>query len=163
MDVFFAAIESTALSVWLRDSPSLLAFPFVLILHTVGLAFLVGVNVAVCARLLGLAAAVPLPSLTRYFAVMWAGFWVNAASGVALLVAYPTKSLTNPLFFVKLLFIACGLWAATPMRRFLSQPADGEVPGRVKIIAVAALVCWAASITAGRLLAYTYSRLTVEF
>ncbi len=32
----------------------------------------------------------------------------------------------------------------------------------VRALAIASLVCWAASITAGRLLAYTYSRLTVD-
>ena len=45
MDPLFNWIETTALSIWLRESPSLWAFPFVLILHTVGLAFLVGSNV----------------------------------------------------------------------------------------------------------------------
>ena len=56
MDPFFTWIETTALSIWLRESPSLWAFPFVLILHTVGLAFLVGANVALDVRVLGLAA-----------------------------------------------------------------------------------------------------------
>ena len=55
----------TALSTWLRESPSLWAFPFVLILHTVGLAFLVGANVALDARVLGLAADVPPTTLRR--------------------------------------------------------------------------------------------------
>ena len=43
---------------------------------------------------------------------MWAGFWVNAVSGVLLLIAYPTKALTNPLFYVKLVLIAIGLGIA---------------------------------------------------
>ena len=51
MDPFFTWIEMSALSIWLRESPSLWAFPFVLILHTVGLAFLVGAaNVALDVR-----------------------------------------------------------------------------------------------------------------
>ena len=49
MDPAFAWIESSALSVWIRESNW--AFPIVLIFHTVGLAFLVGVNVAVDVRL----------------------------------------------------------------------------------------------------------------
>ena len=36
------------------------------------------------------------------------------------------------------------------------------LPPRLQALAVASLVCWAAGITAGRLLAYTYSRLTVD-
>src|SRR5678816_2541795 len=109
MDPFFTWIETTELSIWLRESPSLWAFPFVLILHTVGLAFLVGANVALDARVLGLAADVPPTTLRRYDVVMWAGFWVNAVSGVLLLIAYPTKALTNPLFYGKL---ASSPWAS---------------------------------------------------
>ena len=36
---------------------------------------------------------------------MWAGFWINALSGILLLIAYPTKALTNPLFYAKLVLI----------------------------------------------------------
>ena len=109
MDPLFTWIETTALSIWLRESPSLWAFPFVLILHTVGLAFLVGSNVALDVRVLGVAGGVPLRTLERYSVVMWSGFWVNAVSGVLLLIAYPTKALTNPLFYVKLALIVIGL------------------------------------------------------
>ena len=105
-DPFFAAIENLSLSTWLRESPSLWGFPFVLILHTAGLAFLVGSSVAVNVRVLGFARGVPLGPLSRYFTVMWCGFWLNAFSGVLLLLAYPTKALTNPLFYLKLGFIA---------------------------------------------------------
>ena len=81
MDPLFAWIEGTPLSVWIREEPSLMAFPFLLVLHTVGLAFLVGANVAIDARVLGLARGVPLLSMRRYYRAMWAGFWVNAVSG----------------------------------------------------------------------------------
>jgi len=52
---FTGWIETTALSVWVRESPSLWAFPFVLILHTVGMGFLVGTNIALDLRVLGFA------------------------------------------------------------------------------------------------------------
>ena len=55
MDPFFAWIESSAPSVWLRESLSVFAFPMVLTLHTVGLAFLVGPAMALGLRLLGVA------------------------------------------------------------------------------------------------------------
>src|SRR5262249_3560367 len=109
MDGFFGWLEATALSTWLRDSPSLWAFPFVLILHTVGLAFMVGANVAWDVRALGFLQGVRLQSMQRYFLVMWSAFWLNASSGLLLLIAYPTKALTNPLFYVKLTLIGAGL------------------------------------------------------
>jgi hypothetical protein len=165
MDPVFTWIETTALSTWLRESPSLWAFPFVLILHTVGLALLVGSNVALDVRVLGVAGGVPLRALERYSVVMWSGFWLNAVSGVLLLIAYPTKALTNPLFYVKLALIVIGLGMWTKMRarlRALPVPEAPVLPPRLKALAVASLVCWGAGITAGRLLAYTYVRLTVD-
>lgn len=166
MDPVFVWIESTAFSTWLRESPSLWVFPFVLILHTVGLAFLVGTNVAIDVRILGVARGVPLRSLERYHVVMWLGFWVNAASGLLLLTAYPTKSLTNPLFYVKLLLIGVALWIAQTIRRRFPEtlsPDRTAAATDLRRLAVASLACWALSITAGRFLAYTYSRLLVDF
>jgi hypothetical protein len=158
MDPAFAWIESSALSVWIRESNW--AFPIVLIFHTVGLAFLVGVNVAVDVRILGLARGVPLTTLERYFAVMWLGFWVNAISGLGLLAAYPTKALTNPVFYVKLVMIAIGLVLASSIRR--AMPGAVEPPPRLRTLAALSLACWAIGITTGRLLAYTHTRLLVD-
>jgi hypothetical protein len=165
MDPVFSWIEATAFSVWLRESPSLWVFPFILILHTVGLAFLVGANVAIDVRLLGLAPGVPVRTLARYHLVMWTGFWINAGSGVLLLTAYPTKSLTNPLFYVKLLLVGVALWLAGAIRARMPEsegPPPAGAPGAVRAFAIASLACWGLSITAGRLLAYTYSRLLVD-
>jgi len=67
-------------------SPDLLGVPLHSILHTWGLAFVVGANVAIDVRVLGLARAVPALALDRYFTIMWVGFWIDAVSGVALLM-----------------------------------------------------------------------------
>ncbi|MSO84059.1 MAG: hypothetical protein EXQ53_12325 [Acidobacteria bacterium] len=158
---YFNWIERTDLSVWIRED-SLWAFPIVLILHTVGLVFLVGANVALDARVLGVARGVPLPAMLPFFRAMWLGFWVNAASGVLLLAAYPTKALTNPVFYVKLALIAVGLVHARWIhRQILDNPAFGETPSpaAVKVLSAAALACWLAAVTAGRLLAYTHTYL----
>jgi len=166
VDPLFTWIESTAFSTWLREEPSIWAFPFVLILHTWGLAFLVGANVAIGVRILGAARGVPLGSMERYYRVMWLGFWVNAVSGVALLIAYPTKALTNPLFFVKLTLVAVGVLLASRIRAHIRELTSTDLrpmPGGVRMLAMASLLCWAASIAAGRYLAYTYSRLLVDF
>jgi hypothetical protein len=164
MDPLFVWIEATPLSTWLRDSPSLWAFPFVLILHTVGLAFFVGTNVAWDVRVLGFSVGIPLDALRRYFRVMWAGFWINAVSGVLLLISYPTKALTNPLFYVKLGLIGVGIVLALRIRRDVEgMRHDGDAPSVARALAAASLVCWIAVIFAGRLLAYTCTRLMVDF
>ena len=164
MEPLFVWLEATPLSTWLRESPSLWAFPFVLILHTVGLAFFVGTNVAWDVRVLGFSLGIPLEALRRYFLVMWAGFWINAFSGVLLLIAYPTKALTNPLFYAKLALIAFGIVLAFRIRREVSGlAARADAAPMARMLAAVSLVCWIAVIFAGRLLAYTCTRLTVDF
>jgi len=163
MEPFFVWLEATSLSTWLRESPSLWAFPFVLILHTVGLAFFVGTNVAWDVRVLGFSLGIPLEALRRYFLVMWAGFWINAFSGVLLLIAYPTKALTNPLFYAKLALIAFGVVLAFRIRREVNGLAVPAAPPMARMLAAVSLACWIAVIFAGRLLAYTCTRLTVDF
>jgi hypothetical protein len=169
VDPIFAAIEANAFSIWLRESSSLWVFPFILILHTVGLAFLVGANLVLDLRLLGWATGVPVTSLRRYVWVMWLGFWTNAFSGVLLLIAYPTKALTNPLFYAKLALIAAALLTARRVWRVVSEAAargggdlDRNVPDRLRALAVTSLACWVAAIPAGRFLAYTCTRLMVD-
>jgi hypothetical protein len=165
MDAFFIWLEATPFSVWLREAPSVMVFPFILVLHTVGLAFLVGANIAFDARILGLARGVPLLSMRRYYRAMWAGFWVNAFSGVLLLIAYPTKALTNPVFYLKLALIAAALWVGRWIRRTMmagSVAAGVSAPASLKLLAVVSLALWLVSITAGRFLAYTCVRLTAD-
>jgi hypothetical protein len=157
-----AWIEATALSVWLRESPSLWAFPFVLILHTVGMGFLAGTNVAMDLRVVGFAPKVPLSLFEKFFLVMKISFVVNAVSGILLLIAYPTKALTNPLFYIKLFLIAVGLIQAVWMRSHVLRNPVTDVEGpstKGKVMASASLATWTAAVAAGRFLAYTYAHL----
>ncbi|MET0216185.1 MAG: hypothetical protein ABW292_24465 [Vicinamibacterales bacterium] len=159
-------LESTAFSTWMRESPSVFAFPAILSCHTVGMGLVAGINAVLALRILGAASAVPIRELKRFMPVMWFGFWLNAISGVALLVAYPTKALTNPVFYLKLALIALAVWLASLIGGRLfggSTPSDGTPSAAVKRLAAASLVCWAGAITAGRLLAYTYTRLMMSF
>jgi len=160
---FFTGVESSWLSVWVREAPTLLAFPTVLAFHALGMGMLVGANVAMDLRVLGFAPRIPLAVLETLFPIMVVGFSLNAVSGVLLLLAYPTKALTNPLFYVKLGLIALALIGGSVLRkRILGQPVPGEAPAtpQDKMLAVASLAMWAAAIAAGRFLAYTYTHLT---
>src|SRR6266545_4250592 len=141
----FDWVEHTGLSLWVREDP-----------------FLVGTNVAVDARVIGAARGVPLESMRPFFRVMWIGFWVNAVSGTALLIAYPTKALTNPVFYLKLTLIAACLVQARWILRHIPPEAgagDGWTARAMKVRASLSLMCWLSAVTAGRLLAYTYHHL----
>ena len=134
MNAFLIWVETSALSIWVRESPSVFAFPIILSFHTIGMGFLAGMNAAIALRILGFAPRVPLMEARRVFPVLWAGFWLNAVSGIVLLIAYPTKALTNPMFYFKLTCVALGLVTQTLIRRrVLAHAAGGMdvVPCRV--------------------------------
>jgi len=157
---FFNTIEQSGLSTWFRESDSPFSFYFVLVFHTIGLALLVGANAVVDLRILGVAQGIPLASLKRHFPIMWLGFWLNAISGVFLLIAYPTKAFTNPVFYVKLSCIALAVIVMQKLKnRVFGDPALSETAmvARGTTLAKWSLVLWIGAITAGRMLAYTFT------
>ena len=150
-------LEGTALSVWLRESGP--GFFGSLTLHALGMAFLVGAHVATDLRMLGVAPAVPLSRTRGLRPVARVGLGLVTVSGVALLLAYPTKALTNPLFYAKLAALASALLVGRVVAVRYLATADrdaGPLPGRARAAAAASLLLWASAITSGRLLAYTY-------
>jgi len=161
--LFLQTIEETGFSTWLRESESPFAFYFILLFHTFGLALLVGANIVVDLRLLGVARAVPLAPLKRLFPIMWIGFAMNAVTGVLLVIAYPTKSLTNVDFYAKLTVIGFAVWVMQGLKTRVfedSSLSEAEMTERGETLAKWSLVLWFGAITAGRLLAYTYKYLT---
>jgi hypothetical protein len=158
MLMFLADVEQTAFSLWVRESPSLLAFPFILYLHTLGLALLAGVSVGLDIWLLARRTLPPF-ELKGVYGVMWLGFGINALSGLALLTAYPAKALTNWVFFAKMLFVVVAMWVLERLKRELVV-ADGAasraVSPRARQLALLSMIVWAATIFAGRFLAYTH-------
>ena len=162
IDPFLIWLESTALSQWIVGSESMFAFPGILALHAIGMGFAVGICLALDLRVLGVAPGVRIAEMRRFVPVVWAAFWLNAVSGVLLLIGYPTKALTNPVFYLKLLLIGVGLWLFKRIgRRVFDDTGDERAQSPlVQRLAIFSLVCWVGAITAGRFLAYTYHRLT---
>jgi hypothetical protein len=152
------AIENSAVATWIRESTSLLAYTGILFCHSFGLALLVGLNAAVDLRLLGFASRVPVRPLASFFPLMWFGFWVNALSGVALLMASATDMFTNPLFYVKMAFVALAVTSIRALQTHVfdtSMPPDATtVPHGARRLASASLAFWTGAIVAGRLTAY---------
>jgi hypothetical protein len=150
-----AALEATGFSTWLRESPSLWAYPTVLTLHTVGLALLVGPSWALDLRLLGFAPAVPLRALERAFPVMWIGFWVNGISGLLLFAADATTKGATLLFAAKLALIAIAVVNIFAIRHVVYRRPPEPVSGpAARTLAVVSIALWIAAIGAGRWMAY---------
>jgi hypothetical protein len=152
------ALENTWLSTTLRDSPNVFLYPTILAFHTLGLAFFVGLSSAIALRILGVAPGLPLAPFRKFYPVMWIGFFLNAVSGLLLLVIEPTKFLTMFDFYVKLLAIAGAVYCnrLLYLRRFRNPaPVDPHpLPATDRFLAIVILFLWGAAITAGRLTAY---------
>ncbi|OFW09323.1 MAG: hypothetical protein A3G20_08175 [Acidobacteria bacterium RIFCSPLOWO2_12_FULL_59_11] len=157
---FLEAIESSGFAVWLRETESPFGpYPFALALHAVSLAFLVGPNVAIDLRILGVAPRLPLASMEGFFRLMWLGFWVSALSGLVLLPTQAIHFLTDSIFYIKLGAIALAVVILLVIHRELFRKSRATLDAtllstKAKTLAVASLACWAAAIMAGRLMAY---------
>jgi hypothetical protein len=148
---FFAAIEQSPLSIWMREDAY--AYFIALIFHAFGMAFLVGGGITICLRVMGVGKGADLQKFRGFLPVMWVGAAMAIVSGVLLLSAYPAKALTNPIFAIK---FACLIAASLLVRRMLkvdahARPAMGGIT----------LALWLLGVAAGKLLLHTYTVLTV--
>lgn len=146
-------IERSAFSIWTKESSwALFAF---LAVHTISMGFALGTGMAINLRVLGVASRVPLLQLPKLAPAMNVALVFVLISGVLLVIAYPAKALTNPLFYVKLLVLV----AAWLLTRRLTRFSAGA---GAKLIAILCLLFWAAGLTAGKYLEYTYRVLTAD-
>jgi len=154
---FFQWLEETSVSVWVRESPSVWAYPSVLLFHTIGMTLCVAVAAGIDLRILGFAADVRLAPLEKFFPMLWSGFAINAVTGVVLLMQDATTKMRNPAFYVKMLLIALAIVNLRQIRaRIFGDPHidEGPLPTNAKVLAATSLFLWLGAITAGRLLAY---------
>ena len=149
-----ARLEETGISTYLRESGA--AFFGTLTVHSLSLALVAGINILVCCRILGFARGIESGSLASLYPPLWAAVSIVALSGLGLLLAYPAKALTNPVFGIKLLALGAGLLLA---RRFqlLFLGRLQITASQTKAMAIVALLLWATCIFTGRFLAYTHS------
>ncbi|NOT25938.1 MAG: hypothetical protein HOP16_07515 [Acidobacteria bacterium] len=122
----------------------------IITMHTFGLAVLVGASTAVDLRVLGVGRQLPISSLSGFFMVMWAGFWLNAFTGVLLFAADPR---TTVLFTIKLLSVAVAVGLILVIRRALANGPTTVTPA-ARTYAVISLLMWVIATTTGRLMAY---------
>jgi hypothetical protein len=159
---FLLRIEESGFCQWVRGADSLFAFPGILLLHTIGMGLVVGINTTFDLRILGFAPAVRLRAFQKFFPVMWIGFWINAITGTILLAVNATKLTHNPDFYIKLAFIALAVINVQMLKKqvFNSPLPDGTaseeaaLSTRARILAMTSMFFWIGAITSGRLLAY---------
>lgn len=149
-------LDSTTLSTWLKESPSVWAFPAVLTLHTTGLAVLVGASYVLDLRLLGIGRNVPLSQYRWVFPTLAVGLFLNIVTGILLFIKNPTTWGTAVPFFIKMGLVIASVATLVPMRSLVlgSGAEQRDVSSNMRLLAIASIVVWTGAVTAGRLLAY---------
>lgn len=148
-------LEQLPFFVTIAESGSIWAYPTILVLHTAGLALVVGSAMVVNLRLLGVGRQAPLPVFRLLFPILWAGFAINAASGFILFAIAATGKAAQTIFWIKLSFIALALIVTIPIMRFVKRADDqSAAPAGARVLAVVSLASWTAAIVAGRMMAY---------
>jgi hypothetical protein len=142
--------ETSGFFIWLRESPSVWAYPTVFFLHTLGLLFAGGASLVIDARVLGAAPQIPLAPLGRYFRAVWIAFALTIASGVIMLLSDLTR-LDNKLFPVKMAFVAAAIVLTALMRGRIERAGQS---GATRACAALSVLCWLGAITAGRFMAF---------
>lgn len=122
------------------------------------MAFVVGINIFISLRLAGFAGSIPLQPLQKFYPLHWISVVLIVLSGIALLIAYPAKALTNPVFYIKLLALTVALMLSRYFQLLIARNMLApNAPKTIARLAVITLLLWIITITAGRFLAYTYN------
>jgi hypothetical protein len=157
----FHNVEQSGFSHWIRGSDPISITDITLLFHVIGMSTMLGANVIVDLQILGGLPTLPLKSLRGLFRIMWRGLAFSILTGALLLAAYPTKELTNPVFYIKLCFLTLSLAVMHRLETQVSDPLLQESQlNETKWLAISSLVLWFVALTCGRLLAYTYRYLS---
>jgi len=155
---FLNSIENNTLTYWLRESPSIFAYPTLIAFHTFAMAFLVGTSTGIALRMLGFASNLPFLSLRSFYPVIWVSAWVSIISGVLLAILDVRTLLVMPTFYIKMLAIVVAMlilrWLYANVFSNDALDETGPVPLKAKRLARAVLISWGIAIMAGRVTAY---------
>jgi len=162
---FLEWLQGWPISIWIQESEW--GFPVFLAFHSIGLAAVLGVLVMLDVRILGFAKTFPVSSFSKLMSWAWAGFVVNAVSGIMLFAADATRLSMNWAFILKMTCVVLGVITAWMMSRQLNFPAyshasDAEADAMgepvltksLRYLSIASLVIWTMAIVSGRLIAY---------
>ncbi|HYM34800.1 MAG TPA: hypothetical protein VET48_05345 [Steroidobacteraceae bacterium] len=143
---------------WVAESDY--GYPFILTLHAIGMALVVGIVLILNLRVLGFATKISISSLRMFFKIAWLGLAINVMSGTLLFLANYTAFVHNVAFITKISLLNVGGAATGLLAKELNLStviaAGVEMPSRkARVIAGISVVLWLGAITAGRIVGYT--------
>ncbi len=153
---FLEILEATAFSEWVLTS--MLGFPTLIALHSIGMAVAAGLTIVVTLYLNRFLAGVADANLPGFLRIATWGFMLNLVTGLTLFVARGTDYITNITFLVKMLLVLISGAILVWLKSHLAELAKGsrEVCHNVAARRLS-LVCsatWIGAIITGRLIAY---------
>ncbi len=128
------------------------AYPALEVLHTCGIALLLGNLVLLELRVFGRAPEIPVAALARLsLGLALTGFALAAASGLLMFATSPAELLANRAFTIKmLLLLAAGCNAAL----FHSRKSLERLDHTARALMVVSTLIWLAVVACGRWIAY---------
>ena len=101
---YLAWRQDNAFITWVRESESLLGYTLYLAFHTIGMVFLVGPNLLIAARVLGLAPGLPIAPMRPLRRIMTVGLWITVITGTVLFATAPDEN-SSRAFAASTLFV----------------------------------------------------------
>lgn len=151
-----AMLESTAFSDWVLTS--MLGFPTLIALHSIGMAIAAGLFILVALYLNGFLSGMAEKHLPRFLHLAMLGFLLNLVTGLALFVGRGTDYITSVTFLVKMLLVLISAvilgWLRHHLLGLLSASTDLYEDRLARQVSLIGIATWVGAIIAGRLIAY---------
>jgi len=153
---FLETLEATAFAKWVLIS--MLGFPTLIALHSIGMGVAVGLSLIVTMRLNRVITGIDARLLPRLLTLAVSGFVLNLVTGLALFVSRGTEYIASGIFLLKMLFVIVSAAILFWLRRQLivaAQMTDVRTADhRAKQMSVVFTVTWFCAVITGRLIAY---------
>jgi uncharacterized membrane protein SirB2 len=158
MEALIRWISSTALSQAIQNVEW--AVPTIQSIHILGVCVVLSSVGMIVLRLMGRAGTRTSVSDTarRYVPWLWGALVVLACTGLLLIIGEPRRELTNIMFQIKMVLVLCAIVLITIFQNSVRKHPEfwNNEPesGRIKMMALSALVLFFAIAVAGRWIAY---------
>ena len=153
---FLAYLEASAFSEWVLLS--MLGFPTLIALHSIGMAVAVGLSLMVTLRLHQIFVGIKLQLIPRLLDIAVLGFVLNLITGLALFVSRGPEYILSVVFLIKMLLVIISAMILFWLRQHLkprSVTAEISVAdGVTRTMSVVSTVTWFGAVVTGRLIAY---------
>lgn len=153
---FLAYIEASAFSEWVLVS--MLGFPTLIALHSIGMAVAVGLSLMVTLRLIGIYAGFKAQLIPRLLDIAVWGFVLNLITGLSLFAPRGPEYIVSYIFLIKMLLVLSSIGILFWLRHHLEPlrlSTDGAaVGGLARTLSLVSTATWFGAVIAGRLIAY---------